>query len=186
MSLDAEQMPTGMRQYAPFPVDLKALVDACAYRPGWAIALMDLERDPADTHGHSAGGLTLRITTFGLDSYNPANDHYRVHHYFVVPAATYNRASWLRWLFECYLLVERHEAMEFFKLRRYDDIESPVDRPFAPTHGPGDDPYIVHEVATERQAATNFRGVVLPAIPVQGDYLPRKTTDALRDRVKGG
>ena len=145
--------PTGMRQYAPFPDELADLVKHCAYRPGWLISLMDIERDPADTHGASAGGLTLRITTLGYDSYNvEAGEHYRVHHYSIVPAATYNRASWQRWLFERFLDVERHECMEFFAIDGK--------RPYAATHGPGDDPYVVHEIVTELQAATSFRGLV--------------------------
>lgn len=32
-----------------------------------------------------------------------------------VPAAAYNEQSWTRWLLEQILLVEKHEAMEFFK-----------------------------------------------------------------------
>ncbi|MCU1495583.1 MAG: hypothetical protein JWO62_3347, partial [Acidimicrobiaceae bacterium] len=161
--------PQGMRQYAPFPFDLAALVASVEYRPGWTIKLVDVERDPADTHGHSAGGLTLRITTCGYNSYHP--DHgetYRVHHYSIVPAATYNRARWLRWLFEQFLLVERHEAMEFFKLAVGNHFEEDTsvsvqyERPFAPTHGPGMDPYIVHEAASAIQTATSFRGEINP------------------------
>ena len=146
-----------MRQYAPYPHALKELVDKCQYRR-WVVDLVDIERDPADTHGHSAGGLTLRITTLGYNAYRVGGgENYRVNHYFIVPAATYNRASWVRWLFERFLEVERHEAMEFFRIAGSD---WPNERPFAPTHGPGDDPYIVHEFATERQAAMDFRGEV--------------------------
>ncbi|MCU1494843.1 MAG: hypothetical protein JWO62_2607, partial [Acidimicrobiaceae bacterium] len=155
--------PQGMRQYAPFPFDLAALVASVEYRPGWTIKLVDVERDPADTHGHSAGGLTLIITTCGYNSYHPdRGEHYRVNHYSIVPAATYNRASWLRWLFEQFLLVERHEAMEFFSVTvPHPDDGLPVrKRPFAPTHGPGDDPYIVHEAASAIQTATSFRGEI--------------------------
>lgn len=140
-----------VQQYGPFPVGLKEIVDACVYRPGWRVTLVDLERDPASTHGVAAGGLTLVITTVGFDTYDVgAGPDYRVAHYFVVPAATYNRRSWLRWLFDCFAKVELHEAMEFFQVAGA--------RPFAPTHGPGDDPYVVHELATDEQIRTTFRG----------------------------
>ena len=33
-------------------------------------------------------------------------------------------------------------------------------RPYAPCHGPGDDPYIIHEYAIDQQRRTNFRGTV--------------------------
>jgi hypothetical protein len=36
-------------------------------------------------------------------------------------------------------------------------------RPFAPTHGPGDDPYVVHEYADETQRRTRFTGELLDA-----------------------
>jgi hypothetical protein len=154
-----KQQFTTMQQYAPYPTELDDLVGKCAYRPGWTVALKDIERDPADTHGDSAGGLTLVITTCGYDSYHPdSGEHYRVHHYTAVPAATFNRASWQRWLFDQFLRVEQHECMEFFAIED--------NHPYAATHGPGDDPYVVHEVATETQRATSFRGLKnLPKSP---------------------
>lgn len=143
-----------MQQYAPDPVELFDLVEHLEYRPGWWVSLLDIERDPADTHGEAAGGLTLRITTLGYDSYNTKDgENYRVHHYRIVPAATYNRDSWRRWLFDQFLDVEKHETMEFFKISG--------ERPFPPTHGPGDDPYTVHQLASATQVATNFRGEVV-------------------------
>jgi hypothetical protein len=76
----------------------------------------------------------------------------RVRHMFPVPPATYNRASWLRWLFECFSKVELHECMEFFTI----DGE----KPFAPNHGPGWDPYLVTQLATDLDRRTSFRGEV--------------------------
>jgi hypothetical protein len=144
-----------MRQSAPFPDALDALVKATAYRPGWTVRLRDMTRDhvdPADDRSAElSGGLTLVITTCGYDSYHPdRGETYRVHHYFPVPPATYTEASWRRWLFEQFLLVERHEAMEFFAI----DGE----RPYAPNHGPGHDPYTVRELADDAARRTSFRG----------------------------
>jgi hypothetical protein len=104
-----------MKQTAPYPVELRNLVENCRYRPGWEVRLEDdLDRDEVD--GEVVGrGMTLVITTLGYNSYHPERDQtYRVNHYFIVPAATYNRQSWQRWLFEQFVLVETHEAMEFF------------------------------------------------------------------------
>lgn len=106
-------------QTAPFPDDLADLITRLRYRPGWRFALDDIVRDPASSHGAEARGLTFIVTTKGYDSYHPERgDGYRVNHYFPVPAATYNRASWRRWLFDCLLRVETHETMEFFALAR--------------------------------------------------------------------
>ena len=50
--------------------------------------------------------------------------------------------------------VERHEACEFFQI----DGE----RPYAPHHGPGNDPYIVFDHGTDEDVRTSFRGEVKP------------------------
>jgi hypothetical protein len=63
----------------------------------------------------------------------------------VFPAA-FNERAWMRWILEQILLVERHEALEFFKI----DGESP----YFPAHGPGDDPYTVMEIRTRDEAHT--------------------------------
>lgn len=138
-----------MRQEAPYPVELEDLVARLSYRPGWRFTLVDTERDPADTHGAAAGGLTFIVTTNTINAYRPERK-VMVNHYFIVPAATFNRASWQRWLFDCCSRVELHECMEFFTV---DGV-----KPFAPTHGPGDDPYVVHELASDTQRRTSFRG----------------------------
>ncbi len=108
--------------------------------------------------GQSSEGLTLDITTLTTNSYHPTVCEfcqssvtvYRVHHYFPVPPAAYDERSWRRWLFDQIVLVERHEAAEFFKI---DD-----ERPYAPSHGPGNDPYLIREVGTDEDAQTSFRG----------------------------
>jgi hypothetical protein len=145
-----------MKEYAqvtPWPQELEDLVAVTEFRPGWTVRLYaNYPRDypngdqsqPAFGHG-----TTLVITADTVNSY-PPHDPIRVRHLFVVPAATYNRASWQRWLFEQFVLVDRHETMEFFTV----DGE----KPYAPNHGPGCDPYIVHDLATDEQRRTSFRG----------------------------
>ena len=67
----------------------------------------------------------------------------------VVPAAAYDERSWRRWLFEQVSLVERHETMEFFQIGD--------DKPFAPSHGFGQNPYLVRELGTEQDRRMSFR-----------------------------
>lgn len=133
-------------QSAPYPYALSHLVKECAYRPGWKVWLTDTE-----DRGQGCLGLTLTIMTSTVNSYDP-NAPMRVRHLFPVPAASYNQESWLRWLFEQFLLVERHEAMEFFTIDG--------GKPFAPNHGPGWDPYIVTQLTTDLDRRTSFRGEV--------------------------
>lgn len=141
-------------QCAPYPAALANLVERVTYRPGWRFFLDDVDRDK-DPQGNVIGkGLTLVIRTLGLNSYRPsAGEHYAVHHYFIVPAATYDERAWQRWLFDQVALVELHEAMEFFKIDSH--------RPYAPNHGPGRNPYTVHERGTEEDAHTRFTGDVV-------------------------
>lgn len=149
-----------MTQNAPYPEDLAELVEGFQYRPGWRCRLLDeFVRDRVDPNDDTSEplswGLTLDIITHGYNSYHPEQgQYYGVHHYMIVPAATYNRASWMRWLLEQHFLVERHEACEFFVVGE--------EHPFAPNHGPGNDPYRVVEYATDEDRRTSFRGVVNP------------------------
>jgi hypothetical protein len=139
-------------QVAPYPNELAALVTQCVYRDGWTLTLLqDHVRDPASTHTGESRGLTLSVVVSTTNSY-PPHQPIRVQHLFAVPPATYNKASWQRWLFEQLLLVERHEACEFFTI---DDV-----KPFAPNHGPGEDPYRVTELTTDEARRTSFRGEV--------------------------
>jgi hypothetical protein len=127
----------------PYPEELAELVDRCTYRPGWRVELRDMNR------GQDSSGLTLIITTETVNSYDHA-ETMRVNHLFPVPPAAYDWRSWRRWLFEQYQLVERHECMEFFTIGG--------DKPYAPSHGPGNDPYIVRELGTDEDRRTSFRG----------------------------
>jgi hypothetical protein len=139
-----------VRQEAPEPTELFDLVSKCTYRPGWTVALEDLDR------GQGSKGLTLAITTLGYDTYHPdRGETYRVVHYFPVLPAAFDRRSWQRWLLDRFLDVERHEACEFFTI----DGE----KPYAPHHGPGNDPYIIFDHGTDEDVRTSFRGDVKEA-----------------------
>lgn len=179
-------MGRDMQQLAPFPEILAALVERMAYRPGWEFSLEDIDR------GQGSEGLTFIVTSLGYNSYHPdRGETYRVHHYFPVPPAAYDARSWRRWLFERLLEVERHECAEFFQLtatcadchgegsmrgRRAPHgamyncetcggtgLASRTERPYAPHHGPGNDPYIIFEHGTDEDVRTSFRGEVKPA-----------------------
>jgi len=135
-----------MRQEAPHPTFLQWLVDdAIEYKLGWRFTLADIDRD------QGSKGLTLVINITGQNTYHHEQS-ISVNHYFPVPPAAYDMRSWRRWLFEQILLVERHEACEFFIIDG--------DRPYAPSHGPGNDPYLIRELGTDLDRRTSFRGEV--------------------------
>jgi hypothetical protein len=159
-----------MRQVAPYPHELAALVSALRYRRdrGWEVALEDdLQRDRPGRHSGESRGLTLVVVREGPNSYHP-EQVMRVAHYFAVPPATYNRASWLRWLFDQLGKVDEHERMEDFALVAQtltaldgspDEI---LERPFRPNHGPGWDPYLITVLGTQEDRRTSFTGEVNP------------------------
>lgn len=136
-----------MRQIAPEPDVLVNLVKRLTYKPLWKFTIEDIDR------GQGSEGLTLCILITCPNSYQPERMQ-SVIHYMPVPPAAYDERSWRRWLFEQILLVERHEACEFFQI---DGI-----RPYAPHHGPGNDPYTVFDHGTDLDVRTSFRGDVNP------------------------
>lgn len=152
-----------MTQVAPFPLPLADLVKALRYKARWKFTLEELDR------GQGSNGLTLVILITTPDSYHP-EELRSVYHYFPVPPAAYDVRSWQRWLFDQILLVERHEAMEFFQLVKKGDfvnlkgerVSEAVKRPYAPSHGPGNDPYLIRELGTDEDVRTTFRGELLP------------------------
>lgn len=174
-----------MRQVAPWPDALAALVGELRYREhlGWSVRLEDdLQRDKPGRHAGESRGLTLVVERHGPDTYHPVDVEasarvllraldagspgqaaeaasklqdaldalITVSHYFPVPPATYGRASWQRWLHDTLGKVDDHERMEDFTVAG--------ERPFAPVHAPGHDPYVVREVASRADADTDFRG----------------------------
>ena len=137
------------RNEAPYPDALASLVSRTMYRPGWCVTLEDVDR------GQGSKGLTLVVLTRGYNSYNlDDGETYRVRHYMPVPPAAYNEQSWRRWLFNQLMLVEVHECCEFFRIDGQ--------RPYAPHHGPGNDPYVVFERGTDEEARTMYTGEVRP------------------------
>jgi hypothetical protein len=157
MTETAEAVRT-MTNVAPYPDALDDLVKRCRYKD-WTVELLDLDRDQGSV------GLTLVITSNTEDSYAPPLDRslvqatvcgmphprrIRVRHFFIVPAASYDRRAWQRWLFDQCVLVEIHEAMEMFKI---DGV-----RMYAPNHGPGRNPYSILERGSEEDANTDQRG----------------------------
>lgn len=166
-----------MRQVAPYPVELERLVEALRYRRdrGWKVFLRDdFTRDPADTHSGESRGLTLTIVREGPDSYHPERVM-RVAHHFAVPPATYNRESWMKWLFDRLGDVDDHERMEDFTFAARNvplmvpELEEPVgevashlERPYAPVHKPGWDPYLITTERTAVDRRTSYRGELNP------------------------
>lgn len=114
-------------------------------KPGWQFFLSEAD----ETDGSKV--LRFIISVTGKDS-RATDSTITVHHYFPVPEATYNYKSWRRWAFECCLKVEIHEMSEWF----LDQNE----RPFAPLHGPGEDPYAFHEFREPIAAYTQQNGKI--------------------------
>jgi hypothetical protein len=119
---------------------LSGLVARVRCKPGWVFNLVDDD-----------GALRLVITVAGQDSYSE-HQRLRVAHFFPVPTATYNEKSWQRWIFEMCRRVENHELGEWFRVGE--------GRPFAPLHGPGEDPYTVHEFRDKHEARILQDGTV--------------------------
>ncbi len=141
-------MNTEMHQVAPYPTALRELVESLTYRRGWQIRLLeDYDRE------QGSRGLTLSIIALVENSVDYGDlkpgDVFRVQHTFIVPAASYNRDSWMRWLLDCVLKVEQHEACEFFQI----DAE----RPYAPHHSEGEDPYIIWQIGDSETASKTSR-----------------------------
>jgi hypothetical protein len=158
-------------QVAPYPDILRDLVNRLRYREhlGWNVVLADdYVRDPADTHVGESRGLTLIVQRHGPNTYNH-EQVMTVSHLFPVPPASYNEASWRRWLFDRLGDVDTHERMEDFAFAAELTIDGPgggkrevLDRPFKPNHGPGEDPYRVTELTTDEARRTSFRGDLHP------------------------
>jgi hypothetical protein len=160
-----------LRQVAPYPVILAGLVERLRYRRdlGWQVWLEDdLQRDKPGRHAGESRGMTLVVQRRGRDTYHPERT-LPVNHYFAVPAATYNEQSWTRWLFDRLGDVDTHERMEDFafvsvphSIKDGRSTPQQLERPLAPNHGPGWDPYLVTFVASETDRRTSFRGELNP------------------------
>jgi hypothetical protein len=122
------------------PPGLNQLVQAISYKPGWEFYFRVFVED-----GQTRGWVFC-VVSDTENSYHP-EQRIRVRHEFLVPPASYNRDTWVAWLFDRIRDVETHEAGEFFRLYDY--------REFAPHHGNGEDPYRVWHVGDH--AATRKR-----------------------------
>jgi hypothetical protein len=119
---------------------LADIVSHVKCKPGWRFSLRDED-----------GALRLVIYVPGHDSAAPSDlKPLAINHLFPVPTATYNKESWRRWVFEMCRCVEDHELGEWFRI----DAE----RCFAPLHGPGEDPYTVHEFRPVQDQLTTQDG----------------------------
>jgi hypothetical protein len=126
---------------------LREVVALATCKPGWQFGLKQ-------QHSQQMPELVISVT--GPDSSDPER-LLTVRHPRPVPEANYNRASWVRWLFEQCRLVEDHELGEWFRVGR--------EQPFLPLHGPGEDPYMVHEFRPEVDALTTQDGSVREPYP---------------------
>lgn len=95
------------------------------------------------------GALRLVIQIRGHNNYDPSQP-FVVSHFHPVPITTYNEKSWRRWVYEQCRRTMNHEIGEALNFNGV--------RPFAPMHGPGEDPYTVHEVRSEEDALTTQDG----------------------------
>jgi hypothetical protein len=125
---------------------LADLVKRARCKPGWHFRLQDED-----------GALRLVIRVIGSDSRDPSGKTpMTVDYPFPVPTATYNEKTWRRWIFERCRGVENHELGEWFRIGN--------EQPFAPLHGPGEDPYTVHEFRDEIDARTIQDGSIKPKL----------------------
>jgi hypothetical protein len=136
---------------------LAALVPRITYKPGWTFRLEEIDR------GQGCQGLTLIISCNAPDSFGDGN--VGLCHLMPVLPANYDEDAWTGWILEQIMLVEQHEALEFF--------ERDGEKVFFPGHAPGRNPYGVArviqglDVDKERayQAATPWYGG-----PAKGDH----------------
>lgn len=119
---------------------LDKIVKETKCKPGWSFFLAD-----------EGGAKRLVITIDGVNNYDHSKP-FIVSHYHPVPITTYNEKSWRRWIFEQCIRTMHHELGESL---RFGDEEL---RPFAPMHGPGEDPYTTHEIRSETDALTTQSG----------------------------
>lgn len=121
---------------------LERIVNETKCKPGWSFKLVDED---------GAKRLVIRIEGFhNYDHHQP----FIVDHYHPVPVTTYNERSWRRWIFEQCIRTMHHELGESLRFGP-DEL-----RPFAPMHGPGEDPYTVHEWRPEIDALTTQDGSI--------------------------
>jgi hypothetical protein len=134
--------------------ELLAAVRTVRYKPRWEFSLHYGPATSASGDALAAAMSPVSVTTGGSvilhASYTPVylmivvrtvnsqppHGPVTIRHMF----RAYDQAwtgSWLRFLLDCVLAVERHEAMEYFEVGGR--------KPFFPEHGPGAEPYAIKE-----------------------------------------
>lgn len=130
---------------------LAQVVSDVAYKEGWSVRLDYIER-PTEQYAGSKG-LTLRISAAVPNSVRPGEMTY-VEHWMAVPPTSWGRETWVRWVLDQIILVETHEAMEFYAVSGH--------KPYFPAHGPGRDPYEIAltdaEIERRKNGGTNNAG----------------------------
>ena len=111
---------------------LAQVVADTTYKDGWSVRLANINR-PTE-HYAGSEGLTLMISAEVPNSIRPGETTH-VEHWMAVPPTSWGRASWVRWVLDQLILVETHEAMEFYTVAG--------EKPYFPSHGPGHDPYAI-------------------------------------------
>lgn len=109
---------------------LEHVVSQVAYKEGWNVRLGYMHR-PTEHYAGSTG-LTLIISAPVPNSVKPGEMTY-VEHWMHVPPTSWGHDTWVRWVLDQIILVETHEAMEFYQVGKY--------KPYFPAHGPGRNPY---------------------------------------------
>lgn len=120
---------------------LRKVVAEARCKPGWTFRLVDED-----------GALRLYIRMLDDVSNYDHSKPFAPNHVHPVPTVTFNEKSWRRWVFEQCLRTMNHEIGEALNFNGV--------RPFAPMHGPGEDPYTVHEWRSEQDALTTQDGSI--------------------------
>jgi hypothetical protein len=130
---------------APWPEELEDLCKRARFRD-WSFRI-----EVSNSHDDGkVSGPRLVIYVPSTDGYHPEEKRTTSFH-FPIPAATYGRSSWQRWLYEQVQNVYLHENGEHlhFVYERPDaegNLVEVAERPFAPLHGDGWNPHTFYEV----------------------------------------
>jgi hypothetical protein len=143
---------------------LRRLVSEMYGPPGWSFDVVD--KGPV---------AALMIHVSARDNYD-ANQRRTTSHEHLAPPASYNEKTWRRWIFDRCLASMAHEMGEQV---RWGDI-----RPFAPTHGPGEDPYTVREYRDPIDVLTTQYGRVRVAHGSQDARDRSNLSQAEADRLR--
>jgi hypothetical protein len=98
------------RQVGPDVPVLADLVKRLTYKPTWTFELKEIARK------RGSEGLTLLIGANVPNSLDGGATSVDILHLMPVPPSDWDEESWSRWLLDQILLVEQHEAMEFFRV----------------------------------------------------------------------